>query len=222
MYKSNQWIGTFISFVFLAKHTQNKALQGGAVLYTCKFGGYRLHWLTTSKGPPAPAGSWGDESPLEIPLPKTRFVTFHQNRAQFHHIWLGGYATAEIQADPTTWLCAQPIQLVMAKAWGDQSHLRGLASWTRLPWVDRRSSAGLAARAPLGTRTGSFPSCLPPDYHAYMCSHLLVYVMCLYHSPTARRPWSRCATFLGGWRLARGPIAPPLRPVRYVVALFWA
>ena len=33
------WIGTFINFVFLAKHTQNKALQGGAVLYTCKFGG---------------------------------------------------------------------------------------------------------------------------------------------------------------------------------------
>jgi hypothetical protein len=26
--------------------------------------------------------------------------------------------------------------------------------------------------------------------------------------------------FLGGWRLARGPIAPPLRLVQYVVALF--
>ena len=93
----------------------------------------------------------------------------------------------------------------MAKAWGDQSHLRGLASWTRLPWVGGRPSAGLAARAPLGTRSGSFSSCLPPDYHVYMCSYLLVYVICLYPSPTARRPWSRCAPISRGLAAGAGP-----------------
>ena len=120
----------------------------------------------------------------------------------------------------------------MAKAWGDESHLRGLASWTRLPWVGRRPSAGLAARAPLGTRSGSFSSCLPPDYHVYMCSHLLVYVMCLYHSPTARRPWSRCATISRGLAAGAGPDCAPLATGaicccaflglihRYIVCLF--
>jgi hypothetical protein len=115
-----------------------------------------------------------------------------------------------IQAYPTTWMCAQPIHLVLAKSWGDESHLRGLAIRTRPPWECRCPARGLAARAPPGTRAGIFLSCLHPDYLPDMYARLLMLAMRLYPSPTARGLWSRGSTISGGLAAGAGPDCAPL------------